>query len=120
MNVTEPSEIQAFINHNKTNKTQWADFNPVYLRWLERSAEYQSQQKHRAEEHLLRSKHRECHTYKKHQPKSALQTVSELHGIAIESIWDFEEDTRNEGPIVEGTLIQSLDETHSTLWAALY
>jgi len=33
------SEIQAFIDHNKAVGSAWADFNPIYLRWLARSAE---------------------------------------------------------------------------------
>ena len=33
------NEIQAFIDHNKAAGNMWADFNPIYLRWLARSAE---------------------------------------------------------------------------------
>jgi len=33
------NEIQAFIDHNKASGNVWADFNPIYLRWLARSAE---------------------------------------------------------------------------------
>lgn len=36
-------EIQAFIDHNKAAGSLWADFNPIYLRWLARSAERKQQ-----------------------------------------------------------------------------
>lgn len=54
-NVIEPEEIKAFIKHNTTHQTQWADFNPVFLCWLERNAEYQAQQKHQGT-----ANHMEC------------------------------------------------------------
>tara|TARA_R110002126_G_scaffold222359_1_gene367526 strand:- start:3168 stop:4007 length:840 start_codon:yes stop_codon:yes gene_type:complete len=37
------NEIQAFIDHNKAAGSLWADFNPIYLRWLARSAERKQQ-----------------------------------------------------------------------------
>jgi hypothetical protein len=43
LNVTDFAEIQAFIDHNKASGTLWADYNPIYLRWLTRSAERQTQ-----------------------------------------------------------------------------
>lgn len=41
--VEDREELQAFIDHNKASGSLWADFNPIYLRWL-------AQSKHRAEE----------------------------------------------------------------------
>ena len=43
-NVTDLDEIKNFINHNKAIGSQWADFNPVYLRWLERGFERRQKQ----------------------------------------------------------------------------
>ena len=37
------NEIQAFIDYNKAQQTLWADYNPVYLRWLANAAERQQQ-----------------------------------------------------------------------------
>jgi hypothetical protein len=34
--VLDLSEIQSFINHNRKHGSQWADFNPVFIKWLER------------------------------------------------------------------------------------
>ena len=51
--VIEPKELTAFIRHNQQSQTQWADFNPVYLTWLERASEYQQRKQATAQ---LRSK----------------------------------------------------------------
>ncbi|CAM4448917.1 MAG: hypothetical protein LEGION0403_FIIPPAGN_02257 [Legionella sp.] len=42
-NVEDPTEIQNFIEYNKACGAQWADFNPIYLRWLAQSQERQQQ-----------------------------------------------------------------------------
>ena len=44
-NATNPTEIQAFIDHNKATGSVWADFNPIYLRWLARGEERRQQTK---------------------------------------------------------------------------
>ena len=38
-NADDFDEIQAFIDHNKASGSLWADFNPIYLRWLIQSQE---------------------------------------------------------------------------------
>lgn len=42
--VEDLSEIQKFIEYNLEQQTRWADFNPVFLRWLEREVEYRERQ----------------------------------------------------------------------------
>ncbi|MFJ1269981.1 hypothetical protein ACD661_15590 [Legionella lytica] len=42
-NAEDPTEIQNFIEYNKACGAQWADFNPIYLRWLAQSQERQQQ-----------------------------------------------------------------------------
>ncbi|MFJ1270098.1 hypothetical protein ACD661_16185 [Legionella lytica] len=42
-NVEDSAEIQNFISYNKACGAQWADFNPIYLRWLAKSQERQQQ-----------------------------------------------------------------------------
>lgn len=42
--VVDTQEIAAFIRHNQERNTQWENFNPVYLQWLERGAEYKQRQ----------------------------------------------------------------------------
>lgn len=42
-NVEDPTEIQNFIAYNTACGAQWADFNPIYLRWLAKSQERQQQ-----------------------------------------------------------------------------
>ena len=43
--VTDFQEIQAFIDHNKAIGSLWADYNPIYIRWLAKSVERKQQQK---------------------------------------------------------------------------
>lgn len=43
--ATNPTEIQAFIDHNKATGSLWADYNPIYLRWLARGKERKQQTK---------------------------------------------------------------------------
>jgi len=117
-NVIDPSEIAAFIKHNKTNKTQWADYNPVYFRWLERHAEYQAQQKQKTQGQL-RSNRNERRTHQKPTQQTALAQVSEHHVISCESLWDTPNNRRQEHDFIEGRLINVVDETNSNLWAAL-
>lgn len=42
LKVTDAQEIQNFIQHNLKNETKWSDYNPIFLKWLERGAEYES------------------------------------------------------------------------------
>ena len=117
-NVIDPSEIVAFIKHNKTNNTQWADYNPVYFRWLERHAEYQEQQKQKTQGQL-RSNRNERRTYQKPTQQTALSQVSEHHGISCESLWDMPNNRFQENDFIEGRLINAVDETNSNLWTTL-
>ncbi len=41
-NVTDPNEIQAFIDYNKAQNTRWQDYNQVFLIWLARVAEHRT------------------------------------------------------------------------------
>lgn len=37
LKVTDPIEIQKFIEYNQRNQNRWSDFNPIFIKWLERS-----------------------------------------------------------------------------------
>lgn len=119
VNVIDVSEIAAFIHHNKTNKTQWADFNPIYIRWLERKEEYLKQQKQKVQKQL-RSNCNERRIHKKTTQQSALQRVSELHGISCDSLWDSPSPGNSATDFAKGRLIEAVDETNSTVWTAFY
>lgn len=41
VNVTNPTEIKRFITYNLASLTRWADYNPVFLNWLERAHDNQ-------------------------------------------------------------------------------
>lgn len=119
--VTDKKEIQAFIKHNKKQNTQWADYNPVFLTWLERDAQYMQRQQQKQQGQLRRS-YNECGAYQRTSSsnKTALEQVSEHHGICIESIWDLPNDNYDSGEFIEGTPIQFVDKTHCDLRSNVY
>ncbi|HHS8316171.1 TPA: hypothetical protein ACTUNV_002624 [Legionella pneumophila] len=43
-NANDPKEIQNFIAYNQANGSKWADFNPIYLRWLTKCQDHQKEQ----------------------------------------------------------------------------
>lgn len=47
LRAEEPDEIAAFIRYNQMHQTVWADFNAVYLLWLENGSRYSQQQETR-------------------------------------------------------------------------
>ena len=117
--VTDFTEIQAFIKHNKKLNTQWADFNPVFITWLERDAQYMQKQQQKAQGQL-RSNHNERGTNQSSLNPTALERVSQQHGISIESLWGTSGSELNSCAFIEGTLVQPMDETDSNLRTAFY
>ncbi|HAU1037934.1 TPA: Vir protein [Legionella pneumophila] len=117
--VTDQEEIQAFIKHNKKQNTQWADFNPVFINWLERDAQYMQKQLQKAQGQL-RSHHNERGTNQSTLNQTALERVSEHHGISIDSLWDTSGSELNSGSFIEGTLVQPLDEADRNIRATFY
>jgi len=112
--VTDTEEIQSFIQHNTTQRTQWADFNPVFITWLEREVLY-TQQKQRT---LSKSTGSYAHERYQHQvaPKqTALERISQHHGIAISSLWDAHTRTLPSGESVTSRFVMSMDEAHRDL-----
>ncbi|HGT2644360.1 hypothetical protein FOLKNPGA_03701 (plasmid) [Legionella sp. PC1000] len=117
--VTDFTEIQAFIKHNKKLNTQWADFNPVFITWLERDAQYMQKQQQKAQGQL-RSNHNERGTNQSSLNPAALERVSQQHGISIESLWGTSGSELNSRAFIAGTLVQPMDETDSNLRTAFY
>jgi hypothetical protein len=117
--VTDKEEIQAFIKHNKKHNTLWADFNPVFINWLERDAQYMQKQLQKAQGQL-RSHHNERGTNQSTLNQTALERVSEHHGISIDSLWDTSGSELNSGSFIEGTLVQPLDEADCNIRATFY
>lgn len=118
VHVTDSAEIQAFIEHNQTHQTQWADFNPVYLRWLERKAQYQVQQKTRTNESLRSTPDERCiHTI--HTLPTALAKVMEHHGMSKQAIWETASHGHYENHVIQGTSVHGVDEAHLNLWATV-
>ncbi|WP_412755096.1 Vir protein [Legionella pneumophila] len=117
--VTDKEEIQAFIKHNKKQNTLWADFNPVFINWLERDAQYMKKQLQKALGQL-RSHHNERGTNQSTLNQTALERVSEHHGISIDSLWDTSASELNSGAFIEGTLVRPLDEADCNIRATFY
>ncbi len=115
--VTDFTEIQAFIKHNKKLNTQWADFNPVFITWLERDAQYMQKQQQKAQGQL-RSHHNERGTNQSTLNQTALERVSQQHGISIESLWGNPSSELNSCEFIEGTLVLPMDEADCNLRAA--
>lgn len=78
--VTDSAELAAFIHHNKQRCTQWADFNPVYLQWLERGFEYQQQ---KTALNQLRSEQDGNRTNQKFNRKSFVEYAFEQNRDAV-------------------------------------
>ena len=72
--VTNHEEIQKFISYNQANGSLWADFNPVFLTWLERESEYR-QTKQQQKYKLTRSNHDECRRTKNNSYDSLMAAV---------------------------------------------
>lgn len=117
--VEDPKEIQAFINHNKKYNTQWADFNPVFITWLERDAQY-IQSKQQKEQGRLRSYHNERGSNQSTINPTALERVSEYHGISIDSLWNGSDSRQSSSTYIEGAFIQSVDEADFNLRSIVY
>lgn len=117
--VTDQKEIRAFIKHNKKHNTQWADFNPVFINWLERDAQYMQKQQQKAQG-LQRSKHHERGTHQSTFNPTVFERISKHHGIAIESLWDNSGGELGSGTFIEGTCVQPLDEIDRNLRAIVY
>ena len=78
--VVEPAELAAFIRHNQQRCTQWVDFNPVYLQWLERGFEYQQQ---KAALNQLRSAQHGNRSNQKFNRKSFVEYAFEQNRDAV-------------------------------------
>lgn len=108
--VESPEEIQKFIAYNKSKQAQWADFNPIYLKWLERKSEYQSKlnQARTTYEHGSNSKHYQ---------QSAFAAVCAHHNIDQASVWG---ESSSENEFGEEGYIISMGEDVGDVWRAIY
>jgi hypothetical protein len=115
--VTDSSEIQAFIKHNKKLNTQWADFNPVFIHWLERDAQYIQNQQLKTQGQL-RSNRNERGINQIPFKQTALDRVGQHHGISTNALWGESGNEISSGEFIEGELITPLDEAHSHIRTA--
>jgi hypothetical protein len=76
LKVTDTQEIQNFIQHNLKNETKWSDYNPIFLKWLERGSEYEAK-KQKVKTRDLRSESNESSSKPK-KYKSREQLLREV------------------------------------------
>jgi hypothetical protein len=72
LKVTDPQEIQAFIDHNLEKQTRWADYNPIFIKWLERGEEYQKRQQKMTNRGLRSKSDERCFKTKKFQSREQM------------------------------------------------
>lgn len=110
--ITDPSEIQAFISYNQRQFTQFADFNPVFIHWLEREAKFRKNIQKTKEP--LRSNRNECNPNQNHNVQTAYDRVLQHHQAKL-----CEESERSQtGALIEVKPIDSLDSNDEAIWAA--
>lgn len=109
--VTDPNQIQAFINHNQKQGSKWADFNPVFIRWLEREAAFtKNQQKSTG----TRSNRNECHPNQNTIIQTAYDRVLQHHQAKLRA----ESQGQQTGVVIEVQPINTLDSNDEAVWAA--
>lgn len=114
LTAESPDEIQKFIKHNKSKQTQWADFNPIYLLWLERKSEYQSKLN---QTRKFRSNTHEHGSDSRHSQQSTFAAVCAHHNIDQTSVW---EESPSEDEFGEEGYIIPMGEDVGDVWRALY
>lgn len=72
LKVTDLQEIQSFIDHNLEKQTRWADYNPIFIKWLERGEEYQKRQQKMTNRGLRSKSDERCFKTKKSQPREQM------------------------------------------------
>lgn len=74
--ATDLNEIKKFIKYNQDNNCLWADFNPVFLCWLERDRQYrQTKQQKQRHPQNIRSNTNERSSLKSNSYEAAMAAV---------------------------------------------
>ena len=82
--VTDSQEIQAFIAYNQKYKTAWADFNPIFINWLERGALFEERQQLKNQHALNQSRSSyACGSNQRVPQRSTISETMELNKGAI-------------------------------------
>lgn len=115
--VTSELEIKRFITYNLACSTRWADFNPIFINWLERDHNRDAEEKIATlTQHNLRTTHHEQRTT--HQITGRKPTVAD----AIERnqrIID-EDNKRQANDFVEGEYFESVALPYCTVQQSVH
>lgn len=118
-NVLNPEELQKFINHNLTHNTQWADFNPVFLKWLERAQAYNETKQSIHKSTTSRSKRSECFHQNNTYP-AFMREVLEANKdawVPNQRCSAFTDDGESHN---HETYEMAMDSTNEHIWATVY
>ncbi len=77
-------EIQDFIDHNKATGSRFADFNPIYLRWLARRSEHKAKQQQTQENNSGRTYHAGSYSKPRSRQPSAVERVKQAYAKEFE------------------------------------
>jgi len=84
-NATDPKELEAFIAYNQATGSQFADYNPIFLRWLAKSIERQQQKLAQAtKQYSGRAIHGNRNVNNKINQMSARERVIKAHANKFE------------------------------------
>ena len=118
-NVLNPEELQKFINHNLTHNTQWADFNPVFLKWLERAQAYNETKQSIHKSTTSRSKRSECFHEDNTYP-AFMREVLEANKDAWVPNQRCSAFTDDGASYNHETYEMAMDSTNEHIWATVY
>lgn len=119
--ATDLTEIQKFIKYNQDNNCLWADFNPVFLCWLERDSQYrQTKQQKQPHPKNIRSNTNERSSPKNNSYAAAMEAVINDNRDACAPSELFQTCSIIEGPSESPAHIVALDSINRHLRPALH
>lgn len=115
--VTSDLEIKRFVMYNLASSTRWADFNPVFINWLERDHKRDAEETTTTPTPFnIRTNH--------HEQRSTYQIVNRkptvADSIARNQLIIDEANRRQTNIIIDGEYLLSLDLNDSTLQQSVH
>lgn len=111
--VTDKAQIRKFINYNQAKDTKWADYNPVFLNWLEQDSKHTQRAVQQKEPRRARD---ECYSNKPSKSKPTLADVIYANQNSVSPGGS----RLQQGVFIEGAHGMALDQDVPNLRAAIY
>lgn len=114
--VVDETQIRKFISYNQAKGTKWADYNPVYLNWLEQDLKRVQVVKQKES----RRERNECNFNKTSKSKPTLADVirANQNAVSPDGVRMYRDEF--EGEYLEGSYGMALDQDDQDLRAAVY